>query len=80
MNGLDLTTIIISAITLITLLVNVIYKGIKEAQAKDSNNDKKQWETIDKLITGLLDKQEQMCKTLTKLFQRVKKMEQNNSK
>lgn len=75
MNGLDLTTIIISTITLITLLVNVIYKCIKNNQYKDTNNDKKQWETIDKLITGLLNKQEEMCKTLTKMFRRIKKSE-----
>lgn len=75
MNGLDLTTIIISSITLITLLVNVIYKIIRQVQAKDFNNDKKQWETIDKLITGLLNKQEEMCKTLTKMFRRIKKLE-----
>lgn len=75
MNGLDLTTIIISSITLITLLVNVIYKIIRQIQSKDFNNDKKQWETIDKLITGLLNKQEEMCKTLTKMFRRIKKLE-----
>lgn len=75
MNGLDLTTIIISSITLITLLVNVIYKIIRQVQSKDFNNDKKQWETIDKLITGLLNKQEEMCKTLTKMFRRIKKLE-----
>lgn len=75
MNGLDLTTIILSAITLITLLVNVIYKSIRQVQSKDFNNDKKQWETIDKLITGLLNKQEEMCKTLTKMFRRIKKLE-----
>lgn len=75
MNGLDLTTIIISSITLITLLVNVIFKIIRQVQSKDFNNDKKQWETIDKLITGLLNKQEEMCKTLTKMFRRIKKLE-----
>lgn len=75
MNGLDLTTIIISSITLITLLVNIIYKIIRQVQSKDFNNDKKQWETIDKLITGLLNKQEEMCKTLTKMFRRIKKLE-----
>lgn len=75
MNVLDLTTIILSAITLITLLVNVIYKSIRQVQSKDFNNDKKQWETIDKLITGLLNKQEEMCKTLTKMFRRIKKLE-----
>lgn len=75
MNVLDLTTIILAAITLITLLVNVIYKSIRQVQSKDFNNDKKQWETIDKLITGLLNKQEEMCKTLTKMFRRIKKLE-----
>lgn len=75
MESLDITSIVISCITLITVLVNVIYKGIKNNQIKDGNNDKKQWETIDKLITGLLNKQEEMCKTLTKMFRRIKKLE-----
>lgn len=75
MESLDITSIVISCITLITLLVNVIYKGIKNNQIKDGNNDKKQWDTIDKLITGLLNKQEEMCKTLTKMFRRIKKLE-----
>lgn len=75
MESLDVTSIVISCITLITLLINVIYKGIKNNQIKDGNNDKKQWDTIDKLITGLLNKQEEMCKTLTKMFRRIKKLE-----
>ena len=75
MGTLDITSIVISCITLLTLLVNVVYKSIKNNQNKDFNNDKKQWETIDKLITGLLNKQEEMCKTLTKMFKRIKKLE-----
>ncbi len=75
METLDITSIVISCITLLTLLVNVVYKSIKNNQNKDFNNDKKQWETIDKLITGLLNKQEEMCKTLTKIFRRIKKLE-----
>lgn len=78
MNGLDITSIILSCITLITLIVNVIYQGVKQSQKKDYNNDIKQWETIDKLITGLLQKQEDMCKTLTKMFRRIKKIEKEN--
>lgn len=78
MNGLDITSIILSCVTLITLIVNVIYQGVKQAQKKDYNNDIKQWETIDKLITGLLQKQEDMCKTLTKMFRRIKKIEKEN--
>lgn len=75
METLDITSIVIGCITLLTLLVNVVYKSIKNNQNKDFNNDKKQWETIDKLITGLLNKQEEMCKTLTKMFRRIKKLE-----
>lgn len=75
METLDITSIVISCITLLTLLVNVVYKSIKNNQIKDTNNDKKQWDTIDKLITGLLNKQEEMCKTLTKMFRRIKKLE-----
>lgn len=75
MQPLDITTIIISCITLATLIINVIFSAIKRSQDKDSNNDSKQWDTIDKLITGLLNKQEEMCKTITKMFKRIKKIE-----
>lgn len=75
MTSLDITSIILSCITLATVITNVIFSSIKRSQYKDSNNDKKQWETIDKLITGLLNKQEEMCKTLTKMFRRIKKLE-----
>lgn len=77
MNSLDITSIILSCITLISLIINLIFSTIKRVQNKDSDNDIKQWETIDKLITGLLNKQEEMCKTLTKMFRRIKKMEEN---
>lgn len=75
MTTLDLTSIILSCITLATVITNVIFSTIKRSQYKDSNNDIKQWETIDKLITGLLNKQEEMCKTITKMFKRIKKIE-----
>ena len=75
MQTLDITSIIISCITLATLITNVIFSTIKRSQDKDSNNDSKQWATIDKLITGLLNKQEEMCKTITKMFKRIKKIE-----
>lgn len=75
MTSLDITSIILSCITLATVITNAIFSSIKRSQYKDSNNDKKQWETIDKLITGLLNKQEEMCKTLTKMFRRIKKLE-----
>lgn len=75
MTSVDITSIILSCITLATVITNVIFSSIKRSQYKDSNNDKKQWETIDKLITGLLNKQEEMCKTLTKMFRRIKKLE-----
>lgn len=77
MTTLDLTSIILSCITLATVITNAIFSTIKRSQYKDNNNDIKQWETIDKLITGLLNKQEEMCKTLTKMFRRIKKMEEN---
>lgn len=73
MQTLDITSIIISCITLATLIINVIFSTIKRSQDKDNNNDIKQWDTIDKLITGLLNKQEEMCKTITKMFKRIKK-------
>lgn len=75
MQTLDITSIIISCITLATLIINVIFSAIKRSQDKDTNNDSKQWDTIDKLITGLLNKQEEMCKTITKMFKRIKKIE-----
>ena len=75
MTTLDLTSIILSCITLATVITNVIFSTIKRSQYKDNNNDIKQWETIDKLITGLLNKQEEMCKTITKMFKRIKKIE-----
>lgn len=77
MTTLDLTSIILSCITLATVITNAIFSTIKRSQYKDNNNDIKQWETIDKLITGLLNKQEEMYKTLTKMFRRIKKMEEN---
>lgn len=77
MTTLDITSIILSCITLATVITNAIFSTIKRSQYKDNNNDIKQWETIDKLITGLLNKQEEMCKTLTKMFRRIKKMEEN---
>lgn len=75
MNGLDIGTIILCCITLVSTIVNGIISISKKNQEKDSKNDEKQWEVIDKLIQGMMNKQEQICKTLTKLFKRVKEIE-----
>ena len=80
MGALDISAIVMSGITLITLIINVIFKLINKRQDAGINNDKQQWEIIHTLINAMVHKQEEMCSSITKLFQKFKEFKTENDK
>lgn len=75
METLDITSICLSAITLLSLISTLIYRSVREEKRKDSNNDKHQWVVIEKMIDYYNSKMEAMCKSITDLFKRIKSLD-----
>lgn len=68
MGALDLTTIIIACIGIVSVVVSGIFSLMKSKRKQENTDDKEKWELINKLINNYNKKQEQMCKNITKVI------------
>lgn len=73
MQTLDITTIILAVISVVSNVLSALFALIRRKEKQEAKNDKAQWELTNKLINNLIKKQDDTCKTLTAIAKNNKK-------
>lgn len=74
MGALDISTIILATLAIVASLINAIVWLVKSKRQQETYNDKSQWDLINKLVSSIVKKQENTCKSLEKVRKELKEI------